>query len=644
MLAFDIESDGLLDEITKVHCVNVIDRDDGREYRFHNDASVSPCDGDIEEGLRWLQAASAICGHNIIDYDVPAIQKVYPWFKPVGVLHDTRVYSRLIWTNLRDQDMEAIRKGRLPPDFATAAAARGSSAIGSHSLRPWGVRLGFPKDDFDPAEYGHTWATVPFSQTMSDYCAQDVRVTVKLMELIESKNYATESLELETAVAAIIRRQEARGFLFNVEEAQRLTAKLQIRRLQLEEELKPLFPPWQMPDGRPFTPKRDNRTLGYTKGVPVQKYKTVEFNPGSRDHIANRLMAVHGWKPKDFTTNGKPKVDETILAALPYPEAARLVEYMTVIKRLGQLAEGKEAWLKVVGSDGRIHGRVNTNGAVTGRMTHYQPNVAQVPSVKSIYGPECRALFYGDEVLVGCDAEGLELRMLGHFLARYDGGEFARSVVSGSKDDGTDAHSINQRLAGLNSRDSAKTLIYAFMYGAGDHKLGTIYVDDMNEAQRAKFNAAYPGGDARDAALTRLGKKLRAKFLAGLPALKRLVDDVKRAAGTRGYLKGLDGRLLHVRSQHSALNTLLQSGGALVMKRALVLLDAELQVHGLTPGVDYEFVANVHDEFQIECKEKQAEFIGRLAADAIKAAGESFRLRVELAGAYAVGRNWKETH
>jgi DNA polymerase-1 len=647
MLIFDCETNGLVDDLTHLKCLNLIDTATGIEERYHDDPGVLPRTGSVEDGVRRLQEADEICAHNAYGFDLQAIQKVYPWFKPKGYVHDTKVYSRLIWTNLRDLDVEKIRRGRLSLD---------TKYIGSHSLRPWGIRLGFPKDDFDPTKYGQTWECYDFTQEVSDYCMQDVRVTLRLWELIAAKAYSAQAMRLEMDVERIIQRQITRGFRFDYEAACRLTAELQIRRVELEAELKGLFDPWQMPDGKPFVPKRDNSRYGYKAGVAVQKYKTVEFNPGSRDHIANRLMAIHGWQPKEFTGDGRPKVDETVLSALPYPEAQKLVEYLTVVKRLGQLAEGKEAWLKVVGKDGRIHGGVNTNGAVTGRMTHSKPNVAQTPAVRKGkdgikwgyeggWGAECRALYLAGEgyLLVGCDAEGLELRMLGHFLARYDGGAFAKSVVEGKKEDGSDAHSINQRLAGLNSRDSAKTLIYAFMYGAGDHKLGSIYVDDMTEDQRAKFNAAYPGGEKRDAALTRLGKRLRAKFLEGLPALKQLVEDVK-AAAKKGYLRGLDGRRLHIRSAHSALNTLLQSGGALVMKQALVLLDNELQARGFQPGLEYEFVANVHDEWQIEVMEEYADFVGRSAAHAIRLAGESFGLRVQLDGSYAIGRNWQETH
>lgn len=643
MLVFDNETDGLLDTIEKIHCINILDRKTNKEYRFNN---YGTGDGDLVDALAMLEEADEICGHNIIGFDIPAIQAVFPHWKPKGIVHDTKVYSRLIWTNLRDIDFARMRQGKLPSDFGRLA--------GSHSLRSWGIRLGILKDDFDPANYihpetgtPHTWKTIPFSQVMDDYCMQDVRVTTRLMELIESKNYSAQALELETNVAKIISRQQRHGFLFDIAAAEKLTQRLQERRLELEQELRTIFPPWVARDGStPFTPKRDNHVTGYVAGAPFSRVKTVIFNPGSRDHIFSRLMRVHGWIPTEFTPEGKPKVDETILEALPYPEAKKLAEYMTVVKRLGQLAEGDQAWLKVVGRDGRIHGSVNTNGAVTGRMTHFNPNVAQVPRVGTPYGAECRSLFTVPEgkALVGCDASGLELRMLAHYMARYDGGEYANTVVNGKKEDGTEVHSVNQRLAGLNKRDSAKTLCYAFLYGAGDFKLGTVVVDDFTDNDLVAFNARYPEGtEARRAAITRYGKKVRTRFLAGLPALAKLIETVKKAA-KRGYLIGLDGRHLHVRSEHAALNTLLQSAGAVVMKTALVLLDDGLKQQGLVPGVDYEFVANVHDEFQIECKEVHAETIGRAASEAIRKAGIVLGLQCPLDGNYAVGKNWKETH
>jgi len=326
-------------------------------------------------------------------------------------------------------------------------------------------------------------------------------------------------------------------------------------------------------------------------------------------------------------------VDEEVLKQLPYPEAQVLSEYLMVEKRLGQLATGKEAWLKHVRPDGRIHGEVTTNGAVTGRMTHSKPNIAQVPGLTDKktgkpmpYGKECRSLFIVPvgKKLVGCDADALELRCLAGYMARYDGGAYIKTVLEGKKELGTDMHTVNAKALGT-TRDIAKVWFYAFIYGAGDFKLGTI------------LNA--PRGKEME-----WGRRSRARFLKNLPALKTIIEKVQKAVAKKGFLKGLDGRQLRVRSSHSAFNTLLQSAGAILMKAALVLLDEDLQRAGYVPGRHYEFVANVHDEFQIEADEEIADDVGKRAVTAIIKAGEFFGFGCPLNGNAECGSSWATTH
>ncbi len=664
MLLFDLEADNLIEDLTVIHCVHVHDRLTGEWLRFsggrdsdsrYSDGTLAPRDGSIEDGLRFLMDAETICGHNVIGYDVPALQKLYPWFLPRGRILDTLIVSRLIWTDLKDRDARAIKNRIRPPEFT-------GKMVGSHSLEAWGYRLGAMKGDYSEVKKAealamglqgeeiirYTWAT--FNREMDDYCRQDVEVTLALLEQIEKKDYSPEAIELELDVAEIIQKQETFGFQFDSAAALRLTAELTGIRADLEDQLRATFKPWFEPvraKGEPvvLNPKTGNKTLGRTAGCPLSKVELTVFNPGSRQHIANRMTALFGWSPVEFTESGQPKVDETTLGSLNYPEAKLLVRYLTVQKRLGQLAEGDAAWLKKVGTDGRVHGRVNTNGAVTGRMTHHSPNIAQVPSSGALWGPDCRALFTVKPGyrLVGCDAEGLELRVLGHFLHRYDGGAYADAVVNGKKEDETDVHNVNKKAAGLRLRDSAKTLIYAMVYGAGPHKIGSVVYDDFDTEAQAAFDSKYPQGDKRDEALARLGKKTSNRLMENLPALGSLMALVKEKA-KRGYLKGLDGRLLHVRSPHSALNTLLQSGGALAMKKALVFLKQDLDALGWTHGKEYGFTANVHDEWQAEVREDLAETFGTLSAAAIVKAGEHFNLKCPLAGAYAQGRNWAETH
>jgi hypothetical protein len=497
---------------------------------------------------------------------------------------------------------------------------------------------------------------------MDEYGRQDVEVTLKLIEKIESKNYSQECLDLEHAVAQIIFRQHERGFAFEMEQANALVAKLQRRTAELDSELQATFRPWYAPKVAKgtaiFTPKRDNKKEGYVGGVPFTRVSHVVFNPSSRDHIADRLAKLRGWRPTTFTGDGKPQVDETVLEALPWPEAKLLNEYLMVGKRLGQVSDGKKAWLKYATKEGiygrvtdgviRIHGTVQTNGAITGRMTHANPNIGQVPAVYAPYGEECRSCFIATPglVLVGCDAEGIELRAMAHYMARWDGGAYAETVANGRKEDETDVHNVNKRALTFNSRDNSKTLVYAMIFGAQGYKLGCITFDDFTDEQKARFNTKYPASKkkARKAALKRLGENRRERLMANLPALGKLIEAVKRAVAQRGYLIGLDGRILHIRAEHAAINTLFQSAGAVIMKKALVLFEQNIATPVRLRGGTVEYVANVHDESQQETEEINAEEIGKGFADCIKQAGEHFKFRCPLAGSYGVGRSWKETH
>ncbi|MBN5125489.1 ribonuclease H-like domain-containing protein [Stenotrophomonas maltophilia] len=611
ILVFDCETNGLLDELDTIHCISLQEVDETGAPRgpilSANDHGTGEMT--VRQAVERLKKATRVVGHNIAGFDIPAIAKVFPDFK-VQAYFDTLLMSTLVYPDLKDRDFKARKKQGANPVLP-------GKLIGRHSLEAWGYRLGRWKGDYAAQMVARgldPWAQ--WSQEMDDYCDQDVAVTQALFALLMSKGLPTEAIELEQAVAPILSRQQRYGYLFDQEKARELECVLVSRRTALEAELRKVIPPWKVVK-RKFVPKRDDKRRGYVKGVEVTTYKDVVFNPASRQHIADRLTAMYGWQPQEFTEKGQPKIDEDVLGALKFPIIPLLLEHFIVNKRLGQLAEGDEAWLKAIKKDGRIHGSVNQNAAVTGRMTHSKPNIAQVPKCGVPYGKECRSLFCvpTGKLQVGADASGLELRCLAHFMAKHDGGEYAKVILEG------DIHSVNQAAAGLPTRDNAKTFIYAFLYGAGDAKLGSIV------------------GKGRQA-----GAKLRSKFLAGLPALEKLVRGVKKRAAEKGYLIGLDGRKLHIRSDHAALNTLLQSAGALVMKKALVILDADLQAAGLVPGVHYEFLANVHDEWQIEVDEDKAEFVGKTAQAAIRKAGDHFGFRCPLDGEFKIGRNWAETH
>lgn len=596
---FDIETDGLLDELTLIHSLVLKDIETGEVISCADHKGYRP----VSEGIKLLEEADQIIGHNIIKFDIPALKKIFPDIligdNPFGNRPpmDTLVCTRLMWPDIRDSDFKRARAKKLP-----------NKLIGSHSLEAWGYRLGNYKGD-----YKGGWDK--WSVEMQDYCEQDVEVTYNLYQRILDKNYSEEAIALEHEFCHIINRQERYGFAFDMKAASEFYGQLVEKRTELANALKEAFPPWEV--RTPFVPKVNNKKLGYEKGVKTYKVKTVEFNPNSRQQIAHCLIERYGWKPKVFTEGGQAKVDESVLKELDYPEAKIMAEYFLVNKRIAQLAEGKQGWMKCE-KKGRIHGSVNTNGAVTGRCTHSHPNIAQVPSVSAEYGQECRALFTvsGGKRLVGCDASGLELRCLAHYMGRWDSGAYAKEVVDG------DIHTANQVAAGLPSRNQAKTFIYAFLYGAGGEKIGSIVE-----------------GSARD------GNRLKSRFLRKTPALKYLIDAVQKRAVERNYLIGLDGRQLKVRSPHAALNTLLQSAGALVMKKAKIILDQRLQKEGgFTPGNDYEFVANIHDEFQIECDADIADIVGEFAAQSIRDAGEYFKFQCPLDGEYKVGKTWAETH
>ena len=649
MKVFDIESDGLLrgqaegDKIiSKLHCINGIDRRDGREYRFTDhefyqdlDGNYTkvrcPRDGDIADALEWVEGE--VGGHNIIGYDIPAIEQLYPdWTPPTGRRFDSAVVGKCIYPNLKDKDWNNKRKGKLPQDFYA----------GGNKLLHWAQRAGkHLKTDFDPKDYGHTWKTMPFTQEMDDYCMDDVRANVDVIDMqMGAASYVEAACDLELEVAEIIKWQERVGIRFDVEAAEEFAKTLYILLHELETKARESFGAFYKKD-KEFTPKRDNKKMGYTAGCTVTKVKLLDFNPGSRPQIANRLTWKYDWAPTEFTEKGQVKIDEEILGALPFKEAKTIAEYMTVQKRLSQLAEGKQAWLKAVKKDGRIYGRVDQLGTGTGRMSHFGPNLAQVPKCGSPYGAECRSLFVADigRRIVGCDADALELRILAHFLARFDGGAYVDTVLAGNKADGTDMHTRNQLAIGLTLRDTAKTWFYACLYGSGDFNLGTIVMSEWGEAKLLKFYAAFPAGQKRRSKITALGRRSRARLMSSWLGFEALIDAVHSSA-ERGYLKGLDKRHVPVRSKHSALNFLCQGAGALVMKKALVIMFAEFKRLGL----DVLPLLNVHDEVQLSTQPKESKDVGRIAAESIRQAGEYYNLRCPLAGDFEVGASWAETH
>lgn len=566
-LIFDIEADHLLEQVTKVWCIVARDVDTGQIYTFDPD--------EIEQGLDLLGKADCLVGHNIIDYDLRVLKKLYD-FDYKGEVIDTLVCTRTIWPNIVELDYQ---QGNFPQKLT-----------GSHSLKAWGYRLGELKDDFgsNSESFGE------YSDGMLDYCVQDTRVTEALYNKIEGQAFSPEALALEHRLHTLLVQQQEHGFPFNVDEARKLHVKLEARRSEIEQELQDTFEP----------------TIVELK----TKTKVIPFNPASRQQIADRLMK-RGWKPEEFTNTGEPKVDERVLSQIEMPEAKLLTEYLMLNKRIGQLATGNQAWLKLE-KEGRLHGRVNHMGAVTSRCTANNPNLQQVPSVSAPFGKECRSLFHAPTgySLLGADASGLELRCLGHYMAAYDAGEYAKEVVNG------DIHSKNQESAGLPTRSNAKTFIYGFLYGAGDEKIGKIIGKGATE-----------------------GRKIKSQFLKKTPALKKLREAASKAAKNRGWLKGLDGRIIPIRHSHAALNTLLQSAGAIICKTWYVQIEELLRLHGYTRE-DVTIVAFIHDEVQLLVREGLEEEIGKLTKDAMWDVEELFKFRCPLDSEFKHGSTWADTH
>lgn len=607
----DLETDGLLPELTKVHCLGIIDIDTGELYSAHA--------AGIADGVKLLADADLIVGHNVIGFDLPALEKVYG-FKTRALVRDTMVCTRLMWPHIKDSDFQRAEKNGFPKKL-----------IGRHSLEAWGHRLGLLKD-----EYKGGWES--WSPEMHSYMEQDVRVTYELWKRIvqEAEKWGTpltspspnprqDCIDLEHRVAEIVERVQAHGFRFDVIGATALYAKIAARKAEVERELQSAFPPREVV--HTFTPKANNKRYGYVKGVPIEKRTTVVFAPSSRQEVGRRLKEL-GWEPTAYGADGHPTVDEEVLQSLPYPEAKLLAEYYMLEKRLGQIGNGKEAWLRHE-RHGRIHGRIQSGGAHTGRMTHSNPNMAQVPGLYDKktgkpmpYGAECRACFLADHghTLVGCDADALELRDLAGYMAAWDGGSYIDTVLRGDKAQGTDMHTINAKAIGC-TREQAKVFFYAMIYGAGMAKLGQILGK----------NAAH-------------GKRAYENLMRGVPALGKLVDAVRGKIEKQGWITGLDGRRLRARSANAALNTLLQSAGAIQMKRALVLLFDQLLAKGWKWGDDFAIVALVHDEFQASVRPELADEYGKMAAQAIRDAGTFYDFKCPLDGQYQVGGSWKETH
>ncbi|AMO44141.1 DNA polymerase [Roseobacter phage DSS3P8] len=717
----------------RIHSLGIRCLDTGRKRSYVHDDLMPLSDEDVEAlallghtnieplsvGMKVLAEAEYRTGHNIVDFDENALLIADPEFKSDAIINDTLVMARMVFADIKENDFRMAAKGQLP-----------GAMIGLQGLEAWGYRLGLNKGDYKkerenelkekhkeaglepptPEELHHyVWGT--WNVAMHDYMMLDIDVNFLLWEKINNFNWSPEAIVMEHQVHALMVQQERNGFVFNVTQAEALADVLRTEYDSLSAQAVEHIGKWYRPAKRVLDafnidngehgerrtwgevtfPKRTvnfKNELSFapgewskirastTEGAGYVKIELKEFNPNSRPQIVDRLQTLYGWEPQDFTEKGAARVDDDILRELAdkVPLAETLAEVFFMKKRLGQVADGKNGWLKLVKADGRIHGRVNVGGTVTGRATHAAPNVSQVPGVNAIefkdfdkgelfvkehtgllnhvglpilvdakwkekkgewaiqvrgreagFGWDCRELFTVEPgyKLVGCDLSGIEFRCLGNLTEPFDGGEIIDVVLNG------DIHQKNADLAGI-SRSIAKRLLYAAMYGGGDAKLGSIVEPFSSEARQRT-----------------LGKQLRAKLMAAMPSLDKAIKAIKREKRqNHGTIRGLDGRRLYVRSDHAALNLRLQSDGALIAKKWCLLVDDLFYEEGWDHGngLEYSFCSWSHDEIQVAVREDLAERAAELMVAAAPMAGDYFNFKCPVAAEAKIGSNWAETH
>lgn len=656
-LIIDLETDNLLYNVSTIHCVSVVDVDSSYSELFINDGN-----GRIGQFLEMIDDPTVeLIGHNIYNFDLKVIEKLYGW-KPYKeqIITDTFLLAQILFPDIDNEDHLGTH--------GAAGKVFGNKEKGSHSLRAWGQRCKVFKGEY-------TGGFKKYNDEMGKYCIGDTYTTKALLQFLESKIDAKllthEPLDIENSIAPILARQQSHGVLFDRKKAEELFAELQAKLVDLKWDLQDVFKPKYISLGI-ANPKRSQCRNGqqYTKDAEYTRIKLQEFNPSSRQQIVSRLVSQFGWNPEEFTDKGNAKMGEEIIDNLPFIELKPLKEYLQIKMLMGKLMTAKGSWVNKCDDDNRIRGGVLQNGAITGRMSHFSPNF-NIPSEKKLYGKECRELFIAPKgkVLVGVDADALEMRVLAGYMAKLDQGRMIASVLQGDKALGTDPHSLNMEAYGIvgyadNARDLAKTLFYGDVYGAGNAKKGKILLD-----YGVKLDELVPNFDRevnrmvlwvdkknKDEGITGrnrsywecwvAGKYIMEQFGDKMPELKELKERIKNKIEKDGYIKGLDGRKLYSRSPHGQLNTVAQAAGAIIMKKAQYICDKDLQDAGLIPGQDYEFVLTIHDEWLFEVTEddKIVDTVKKIAENSINKAAFYFKFPCEMKGNGQVGSNWYEVH
>jgi len=643
-LIFDTETNGLLNEATMMHCICITTPGSKEVHSFHNDPEI-PAHGSLQVGLDWLAEADELVAHNLCGFDYPVLRKLFPYWdvKEGCVLTDTLRLSKLHFSDLYERDQKRKYQG-FPGHM-----------FGRHSLGAWGIRLGNEKDD-----YSGGWDK--FTLDMLTYCQQDVRVLKSLHSGLLKQGGDPRAWALENAFADELDRANLRGVMLDVDKTEALYAKLTIREAEVHAELRDAFDDFEDEVVVPPSPRGKYPVLAlqkhgwwptaltksgkprFTKAIldelvatpskwqgaamairdeqwvligPVTETKVTEFNPSSRAHLIRHLRA-QGWEPDDeeYTPTGIPILSEAVLERMDvekHPQVPLILEHLLLDKRIGQIGRGRNAWLKLVGNDGIMHPYVNHIGTITFRCSHSKPNVGQVPASRSPYGKECRECWVPRPgyVLLGSDAAAVEFRILAHYLAPFDDGALIEVIESGA-----DMHTRNMELAGLDNRDFTKMATYGTLYGMGPASLGK-----------------------RGGVSTSKARSMQKKLVGALK-VDKLEEGLKAVFKRKGYLKGLDGRRVPVRTQRALLNTLIQSGASVLIKQWTVCALQNLRAAGL----DAHLVLHVHDELQIEAPPAETEAAMAIVKESMTEAGTTLGLRVTCLADASTGASWADTH
>lgn len=606
--AFDIETNSdKFDLVTQVHSLVIRDAWTD-ELLFSGSSDADPSRPNYREGFSILDEAGILLAHNGIYYDYPQLKRLDGWEPKTSSKWDSMVLSAHRFADQEDRDWALRRRGKLAANL-----------IGNDGLEAWGQRLGYHK-----IAYEGGWDQ--WSEEMQEYCEGDVSVVGHLWRWTYKCGFIETAVRMEMRLAEYLFNQQRFGFPFNQKKAEALSIKLETDLEPIKEQLRESFGHWvTKKNGKEKIPKKTlNRKTGLlVEGCAYQPIKIDKFNPNSDAQVIAALKKKYGWEPTVYTEKGNPKFDEPVIRSLPFPEREPLLTWSKISKVQSMLEKGKGSWMKKVGEDGRMHGRVKQSGTITHRATHSSPNMGQVPKVSddaSNYGRECRGLFgppAGWEQ-VGIDVSGLENVMLAHYAANYDDGEFTKYVMAG------DTHTAGMIAGGFTTdRNIFKTWWYAYLYGAGDEKLGKI----LGKDQKA-------------------GSQSRAKFQSGMAGIGKLSVAVQKAA-KKGWFRLLDRRIVACRSQHSALNTLLQGSGSVLVKYWIVALYEEMLEKFGEPGNTGRWapMAWVHDEIQVASRDAEVtNFLCTRGVELIGCIGEEFNLRCPITGEAKVGQSWAECH